>query len=406
MVRGTHDIDDQSRFGMSPDAHDSRAPRFVALDSMRGISACIVVLLHVFGAGWITGSTFISRGFLFVDFFFVLSGFVIAASYAVRLKRGFAMRSFVLLRLGRLYPLHLAMLVVFLALVGLREADLLSVDAAAWRMATFEPAQFIRALFLVENFLPGVSGWNAPSWTIEVEFWTYIAAASIFALAGRWTMPIFAFATVGAGGIMLLYYMGLRIAPLGLDPYNFLRCLFAFSLGVLAWWAHLRVTHTLPLSHSMATMIELGLVALCFLLITHLPTIPLRIGIPFLFTALLLVLAREKGLVSRLLTRRFPALLGTLSYSIYMTHAAVLLTIAMIAGRLGWFDPTLGPVPGSRGTMSDGPMADIVAFGLLGAVILTSMLTYRWIEQPARQWSRRIVKSSHARRAETVAPTF
>ncbi|WP_370184515.1 acyltransferase family protein [Alteriqipengyuania sp.] len=376
------------------------------MDSMRGVSACIIVLLHVFGAGWITGSTFIARGNLFVDFFFVLSGFVIAASYGERLAQGFPMRSFAFLRLGRLYPLHLAMLVVFAGLVGLREAGVFPADAIAWQMGSHEPGQFVRALLMVENFAPGTSGWNGPSWSIEVELWTYLIAALAFAWLGRSAAIVFAFIAAGAGGAMLLYYMGIKPMPLGLNPYNLLRCLFAFSLGVIAWEGHRRFTGAWLLPRGLTTVLELGLVLLCVLAITFAPTIPLRTGIPFLFTALLLVLAHERGWVSHLLMRRFPVLLGTLSYSIYMTHAAVLLTIAMLAANLGWFDPTIGPVPGSRGTVLERIVADLVAFGMLGVVILVSWCTYRWIERPAREWSRKIVARRDAARAEAIAPTF
>ena len=58
---------------------------------------------------------------LFVDFFFVLSGFVIAATYRARLIGGGYLRSFAILRLGRVYPLHVFMLAAFVAMeiVGL-----------------------------------------------------------------------------------------------------------------------------------------------------------------------------------------------------------------------------------------------------------------------------------------------
>lgn len=202
---------------------------------MRGVSACIVVLLHVFGAGYITGSNFISRGYVFVDFFFVLSGFVIAASYGQRLADGFPIRTFALLRLGRLYPLHLFMLLVFLLLIGLREVAILPADAMAWSLASNGADQFLRALLLVESFAPEVSGWNGPSWTIEVEFWTYIVAALAFALCKTRAWLFFAATAGGAGALMALYYFGVRVQPFGIDPFNMLRCLYAFALGVLAW---------------------------------------------------------------------------------------------------------------------------------------------------------------------------
>jgi hypothetical protein len=55
--------------------------RFLALDSMRGLCAIIVAIYHFSSASYIGEVPFIKNGLLFVDFFFVLSGFVIAASY-------------------------------------------------------------------------------------------------------------------------------------------------------------------------------------------------------------------------------------------------------------------------------------------------------------------------------------
>jgi peptidoglycan/LPS O-acetylase OafA/YrhL len=63
----------------------------------------------------IAGIPFFVHAWLFVDFFFVLSGFVIAASYGERLVKGFGVERFMLLRLGRLYPVHIVVLAVYVA---------------------------------------------------------------------------------------------------------------------------------------------------------------------------------------------------------------------------------------------------------------------------------------------------
>jgi peptidoglycan/LPS O-acetylase OafA/YrhL len=63
----------------------STANRFEALDGWRGICACLVVLFHFHGYSPIYSWGLIRNSYLFVDFFFVLSGFVIAWNYATRL---------------------------------------------------------------------------------------------------------------------------------------------------------------------------------------------------------------------------------------------------------------------------------------------------------------------------------
>src|SRR2546428_12039863 len=83
--------------------------------SWRGIAACLVALFHLEAYSHLVyshlhGVPFLRNSWLFVDFFFVLSGFVIAANYQQRLLDGFGVGRFLLLRLGRLYPLHFAIL--------------------------------------------------------------------------------------------------------------------------------------------------------------------------------------------------------------------------------------------------------------------------------------------------------
>src|SRR5437667_12874785 len=84
--------------------------RFVVLDSWRGIAACLVALFHLDAYSHLYGVPFLRNSWLFVDFFFVLSGFVIAANYQQRLIEGFGIWRFALLRFGRLYPLHVTVL--------------------------------------------------------------------------------------------------------------------------------------------------------------------------------------------------------------------------------------------------------------------------------------------------------
>ncbi|TIW91548.1 MAG: acyltransferase, partial [Mesorhizobium sp.] len=87
--------------------------RFLVLDSWRGICALLVALFHFPTGSTISQSAFIGSSYLFVDFFFVLSGFVIASSYGNRLSQPQQVARFALVRFGRIYPLHLLMLAAF-----------------------------------------------------------------------------------------------------------------------------------------------------------------------------------------------------------------------------------------------------------------------------------------------------
>ena len=130
---------------MKADAH-----RFEVLDSLRGVCALSVALFHLMSSGYLVNNEFTKGSWLFVDFFFVLSGFVIAASYQERLERGYSVWRFMALRLGRVYPLHFAVLLVFaVAEVGKMVVDggVLS-QKVPWQ-SPHSPSELLQSLGLV-----------------------------------------------------------------------------------------------------------------------------------------------------------------------------------------------------------------------------------------------------------------
>ena len=90
--------------------------RFEALDSLRGVCAILVVMFHMPVASHWRDWGLVQHAYLFVDYFFVLSGFVIAHAYANRLKSGRDAGRFMVRRFGRIWPLHLLMLGAFVLL--------------------------------------------------------------------------------------------------------------------------------------------------------------------------------------------------------------------------------------------------------------------------------------------------
>src|ERR1700743_2555768 len=90
--------------------------RFRALDGWRGLCALLVAAHHIAAPGCLYWQPLIRNAWLFVDFFFVLSGFVIAHAYGDRLEKTPQIKDFVLRRIGRLWPLHVAVLLGFVAL--------------------------------------------------------------------------------------------------------------------------------------------------------------------------------------------------------------------------------------------------------------------------------------------------
>lgn len=191
----------------------------------------MVVLFHIQSSGFINKIPFVQGGWLFVDFFFVLSGFVISASYGRRLIEGFPLGHFVLLRFGRIYPLHIAVLGGFFFI----EVAAFAVPAISSRPA-FSGARQISDLMLNVALLqifnpPHGLTWNAPAWSIAAEFWTYLTAGSIFAFGGRCRPYLLA-------AMITLPFLWLSSTPNYLShaaDFGFLRCFYGFGLGALSF---------------------------------------------------------------------------------------------------------------------------------------------------------------------------
>lgn len=380
--------------------------RFLALDSLRGICACMIVLFHLHSTGLVTNSSLVRNSWMFVDFFFVLSGFVISCGYLERLRGGYSVRNFMLLRLGRVYPLHLAILALF---VGMEIAGaVVGTAGLSSRVPFSDPrtlGELAGSLALVQIFcgFPSIV-WNGPSWSIAAEVWTYLLVALLFRAFPRRTAPMAASLAVAAGVVLAL------AGPSAWDPataYAFARCILGFSLGVLAWMlvANLRWP---ALGLPLATALELAAAAGCIAMVAA-GVVPILA--PMLFAATVILFSAEQGLISRLLKLRPFVLLGTLSYSIYMVHTLVLartLDVLSLAGKM-LHHPLVETRFSSSGTLKSLVVApDLMAFGALGVVILVSAASYRWIETPARdasrKWLSRKRPSSQAPVAADSAP--
>lgn len=347
--------------------------RFVALDSLRGICAIMVAIYHFSTVSYLADVPFIKNGFLFVDFFFVLSGFVIASSYGERLRGGFSISRFMFLRLGRLYPLHIFVLCLYLpiALGG-----------------GYSAINFWKTVLLLQAFSDGQLGnWNPPSWSISAEVWTYLIFASLCQISGR-LLPWALGALIVAAPPILLWTSD-RYLDVCFEG-ALLRCLFGFSMGAIAFMCWSRVER-LSLSSKAFTLIELVAVASSLLIVSVAGAGPLSFLCPPVFVVTILVFAHERGSISALLTTRTLRTIGALSYSIYMTHLFVQARLLNLIGALSkhfWL-PFSKEVGGAQTISSDVPLAtDAVIILMIAVVIGFAFLTFNLIEEPFRRWSR------------------
>jgi peptidoglycan/LPS O-acetylase OafA/YrhL len=314
----------------------ARGDRYAALDAWRGLAALSVVYGHQ-TAGRIGAALFIAF-YLSVDFFFALSGFVLAHRYWDELARDHKpFFPVVIARFARLYPAHVFVLFMLLFGFGIEAIPAYQTGTpllAAWRDA-IPPfpggpglSTFMLNLLLLQNvgLTPTGLTWDVPSWSISVEFFGSLA---VLGLIAAWTKPGirvalgalacggYAFVLTLKGGILDATYETLwHFVNLGL-----LRAIAGIAAGVLCLLFVRRFLASRACGPLAATLIELLAVA-CVLALMIRPQFhdARDVLFPLAAIALIAVFSLEAGAVSRLL-RTAPLLyLGSLSYAIYLVH--------------------------------------------------------------------------------------
>jgi peptidoglycan/LPS O-acetylase OafA/YrhL len=353
-----------------------------SLTSLRFVAAAWVVVFHFkefFKGTALDTSPFANYGFLGVDFFFVLSGFVLAHVYLPKLRGGgggrFDYWNFLVRRVGRVYPLHVLTLVVTLALSII--AAKAGVTYTEWDLGewmTLPKGDILRGLFA---HLTMIHAWgstkgllfNLPSWSISAEWFVYLLFP-VFALFMRpllrWPAALLAVSVA----LLLVLNTGMLITAkteLLRATWNFgaVRIVPEFAIGIALYRFGER--------YSLGAMGALaGFVATLAALIAA-----MWLGAPYVVIVLLLAAIvalcadaeRHGGL--KAMQRPFPVLLGEISYSVYLWHfpLGVLAFDALLAGR--------------------GEVGGLAGLGLIAAVLagvtFVSWLSYRFVEIPARK---------------------
>lgn len=308
--------------------------RFEVLDIFRGIFASLVVLFHLsaFSATPIINNGFVYNSDLFVDFFFVLSGFVIAYSYQF-IKTGKELGKFFRKRFFRLYPLHFIVLLIFGVIELSKHFAAGYVHVNKIDNVSNNAATFITNIFLVNSVkLPGINdvSWNIASWSISAEMIAYLVFGFTMLFINRSNLTnikvfIYVLIIVAAGAAFYWCTGGFRLTY-SFD-YGFLRGIFGFFIGVVCYNTfnvskiYLRTFNDMVFSFLEIILLAVTVGFVCY------GSLFKNYGFIYelLFFLTILVFAFEKGLLSGLLKKsKFLHQTGKYSYSIYMIHTLIL----------------------------------------------------------------------------------
>lgn len=392
--------------------------RLETLDSWRGICALLVAIMHFPVSGPIGESPFVRNAYLFVDYFFVLSGFVIAHGYGAKLANGVDYMRFVILRIGRIYPLHIAVLALFVAFEALRWA----VPALA-RNGTMpftdgnSPSELLTSLALLNGLgFDSRLAWNGPSWSISAELWTYILFGGLVVLLGRRCWIALVAAIIAGPPVLYLFSPDYMDATWNL---GFVRCVYGFSLGALLYYvagASLlsakadQAARPTAGTVAGATASELAAIVMVVAFVVVAGGNAVSIAAPFVFALALCIFVHEGGIISRLLGTRLFLWLGALSYGIYMVHIFVQARMINVAGiverivgveLIGVFEIN---GQGFYGFGLNGPLFGTLMTALMIAmVVAVAAIAHLLIEKPFQRLSRKLA-DTHARRNGATRP--
>lgn len=359
-----------------------RKPELAALTSLRGIAAIFVVCHHFMfvvmpDIAAITPSRLFEKSYLWVDLFFILSGFVLAYIYQDTFRNGVTSeryRPFIQARFARIYPLHLFVLLLFVGFEGLQWA-LSSLGATGMENLPdpFTGKQSVETLvtnLLLVQTLHWQAYWNEPAWSISAEWIMYFFFP--FLLPPLLRLPKRKLALVAILAIIPLIVIEGHFGDLGLYYAGWpmlVRCLCEATLGILAFRCY--QMGTLSRFASARLLLPVLLLNLSILAIP-VPGVPSVVG----FFWLVLCASRLPQQSRHVLNHPLLVYFGKISYSIYLVHW--LLMDILKEGALFF--------TGSLAHQELPLVTQVAVITVMFAMLIgLSTLTYRFIEAPMRK---------------------
>jgi peptidoglycan/LPS O-acetylase OafA/YrhL len=375
---------DQRQIGeaASVNPHLPRHAQLTPLTGIRGAAAVWVVAFHAYP---LVGSLFgwperwrvlvVRDGFLAVDLFFVLSGFVLSVAYNERLRSNFrsSLAEFAVARVCRIFPLHWTTLGILVLLS-------MAFSHEWWGPGPFTFLALVKSAVLVQDWTSSTAlAWNHPTWSLSAEWAAYLLfpfiTCSMNWLRSRSLALLGSMLSLLALDVLLLSTGSASLDHVG--PAGIVRCLCEFSAGALAWKALSAESWSSRVLGETCFVLGTGSLALAVI------DSECQILASYAFVALVVGCALPCRSANWLFGNRVSIFLGDVSFSIYLVHIIVLGCVAAAVDRFHL-----------NGASLFARLSVSLAFPLL--VLAVAYLAWRLIEKPSQQFARELIYRARA----------
>lgn len=345
-----------------------------SIESLRGFAALAVAIYHFPSTSFL----YLKYGYLGVDFFFVLSGFIITYSYFSKINSIKDLYLFQKKRFFRVYPVHFLMIFVVLSIQILKYFVIEYTELPYGGKAFgdwYTLKDFILNIFLLQSIFDYgyFLSWNGVAWSISTEFYTYIIFGFVL-LVSKKSKIIFFIILIG----YLYSYFVFNEKLDSLFNAVFLKCIFSFFCGSITFLIYSIIIKNVKLNDIFFLIILFSI--LIYTQIIN--TIP-NLNIIFSILILSVLILDKKSFTLKILNYKYFVLLGTVSYSFYMIHQSFLylyIQALKFLIKVDFVSGTDGIVSHTGNNFSD----TLITVSYLIITFLISLLVYRFIEKRFR----------------------
>jgi len=362
-----------------------------ALDSLRGFAALGILVWHYqhFSALGAFQSpyenvfvVFYKLGWVFVDFFFCLSGYVFYAKYFDQISdRRISLTRYLVLRISRLYPL----IIVTLLVTGVLNYFL---KLSTGKFYIYQNNDFFsffsNLLFIQSGFFQQEFGFNAPTWSLGIEFWLYLLFFWLtIKFKDRRYLPLL---------LSLVAFSSYNHQPpVGIVPFTpeFERGIGSFFLGGVVYTiqdalsTQTRKTRDL-IGWSAFTIASIGIALLYMKLSGRFGSLMTHDFLAFVLIIgpALVLSAAVSPSIRRILSLRMFSFFGDISYSMYLWHVPIQLSLFVLVFAFGY-----SVQPGSH----------LFFLAYMATVVFVSHVSTKYWERPSQAFIRNtFIKSNES----------